>query len=99
MPEGREHQLFPVIEKWEINVINVTVYNPNVFIYILSTFDIKNVFYFLGRDIPMETQFLLPAGDVAYGLAWGYVTNYLRKVLPGNLFSYFLLKFLSLSAK
>ena len=35
-----------------------------------------------GKDIPMETQFLLPAGDVAYGLAWGYVTNYLRKVLP-----------------
>ena len=64
------------------------------YIYILSTFDIKNVFYFLGRDIPMETQLLLPAGDVAYGLAWGYVTNYLRKVLPGNLFSYFFIKIL-----
>lgn len=35
-----------------------------------------------GKDIPMETQLLLPAGDVAYGLAWGYVTNYLVKVLP-----------------
>ncbi|XP_063428355.1 uncharacterized protein LOC134711597 [Mytilus trossulus] len=35
-----------------------------------------------GRDIPMETQMILPAGDVAYGLAWGYVTNYLMKVLP-----------------
>ena len=79
-----------------------------MFLYILSTFDIRNrlaidintdlyVFYFLGRDIPMETQFLLPAGDVAYGLAWGYVTNYLRKVLPGNSFSYFLFKFSSLS--
>ncbi|XP_076098682.1 uncharacterized protein LOC143068475 [Mytilus galloprovincialis] len=35
-----------------------------------------------GRDIPMETQMVLPAGDVAYGLAWGYVTNYLMKILP-----------------
>jgi hypothetical protein len=33
----------------------------------------------------METQFLLPAGDVAYGLAWGYVTNYLRILLPGKI--------------
>ena len=32
----------------------------------------------------METQLLLPAGDVAYGLAWGFVANYLNKVLPGN---------------
>ncbi|CAG2223249.1 unnamed protein product [Mytilus edulis] len=36
----------------------------------------------LGRDTPMETQMILPAGDVANGLAWGYVTNYLRKILP-----------------
>ncbi|VDI08863.1 Hypothetical predicted protein [Mytilus galloprovincialis] len=35
-----------------------------------------------GRDTPMETQMILPAGDVANGLAWGYVTNYLRKILP-----------------
>jgi hypothetical protein len=34
----------------------------------------------------METQLLLPAGDVAYGLAWGFVANYLNKVLPGNYF-------------
>jgi hypothetical protein len=54
---------------------------------------------FLGKDIPMETQFLLPAGDVAYGLAWGYVTNYLRLVLPGNSFSYFVFKFSSISTK
>ncbi|XP_071163238.1 uncharacterized protein [Mytilus edulis] len=38
-----------------------------------------------GRDTPMETQMILPAGDVANGLAWGYVTNYLRKILPGIL--------------
>ncbi|CAG2199489.1 unnamed protein product [Mytilus edulis] len=30
----------------------------------------------------METQMVLPAGDVANGLAWGYVTNYLMKILP-----------------
>jgi hypothetical protein len=47
----------------------------------------------LGKDIPMETQFLLPAGDVAYGLAWGYVTKYLANILPGNSFSYFVFKF------
>ncbi|CAG2192902.1 unnamed protein product [Mytilus edulis] len=41
-----------------------------------------NVISALGRDIPMETQMVLPAGDVAYGLAWGYVTNYLMKILP-----------------
>ncbi|XP_052105597.1 uncharacterized protein LOC127738399 isoform X2 [Mytilus californianus] len=35
-----------------------------------------------GRDTPMETQMILPAGDVANGLAWGYVTNYLMKILP-----------------
>ncbi|XP_052105601.1 uncharacterized protein LOC127738401 [Mytilus californianus] len=37
-----------------------------------------------GKDIPMETQLILPAGDVAYGLAWNYVTNYLIQVLPGK---------------
>ncbi|XP_071163205.1 uncharacterized protein [Mytilus edulis] len=37
-----------------------------------------------GEDIPMKTELRLPAGDVAYGLAWNYVTNYLIKVLPGK---------------
>ncbi|CAC5401079.1 TMEM173 [Mytilus coruscus] len=35
-----------------------------------------------GKDIPIKTQLILPAGDVAYGLAWNYVTNYLIMVLP-----------------
>lgn len=35
----------------------------------------------------METQLILPAGDVAYGLAWNYVTNYLIQVLPGKEFA------------
>ncbi|CAG2223248.1 unnamed protein product [Mytilus edulis] len=37
-----------------------------------------------GVDIPMKTELMLSAGDVAYGLAWNYVTNYLMKVLPGK---------------
>lgn len=33
--------------------------------------------------IPFETESLLPAGDVAYVLAWNYAVNYLEKVMPG----------------
>ncbi|CAG2217974.1 MITA [Mytilus edulis] len=35
-----------------------------------------------GEDFPLKTEMLLPAGDVANGLAWGYVVNYLRVILP-----------------
>ncbi|XP_062571123.1 uncharacterized protein LOC134233144 [Saccostrea cucullata] len=34
-----------------------------------------------GKDIPFEKETLIPAGDVAYGLAWTYVLNYLQFVL------------------
>ncbi|XP_048746643.2 stimulator of interferon genes protein-like isoform X2 [Ostrea edulis] len=34
-----------------------------------------------GNDIPFEKEALIPAGDVAYGLAWTYVLNYLQYVL------------------
>lgn len=36
-----------------------------------------------GEDNPMSLEYDLPAGDVAYGLAWAYVINYLRFVIPG----------------
>lgn len=38
--------------------------------------------------IPFETESLLPAGDVAYVLAWNYAVNYLEKVMPGRVFVY-----------
>ncbi|VDI25581.1 Hypothetical predicted protein [Mytilus galloprovincialis] len=38
-----------------------------------------------GEDFPLKTEMLLPAGDVANGLAWGYVVNYLRVILPDAL--------------
>ncbi|XP_061171897.1 uncharacterized protein LOC133181398 [Saccostrea echinata] len=34
-----------------------------------------------GKDIQFEKGTLIPAGDVAYGLAWTYVLNYLQFVL------------------
>ncbi|CAC5423109.1 unnamed protein product [Mytilus coruscus] len=38
-----------------------------------------------GNDIQMETQRMLSYGDVAYGLAWGYISNYLMQIIPGIL--------------
>ncbi|XP_076084553.1 uncharacterized protein LOC143055300 [Mytilus galloprovincialis] len=35
-----------------------------------------------GNDFQMETQMLLSYGDIAYGLAWSYITNYLMKIIP-----------------
>lgn len=34
------------------------------------------------RDIPIELETMLPAGNVSDGLAWGYFANYLKFVLP-----------------
>ncbi|XP_062599437.1 stimulator of interferon genes protein-like [Saccostrea cucullata] len=34
-----------------------------------------------GKDVKFEKETLIPAGDVAYGLAWTYVLNYLQFVL------------------
>ena len=34
--------------------------------------------------IPYDTQSLMPAGDVAYVLAWNYAVNYLVDVMPGK---------------
>nr|XP_022287701.1 uncharacterized protein LOC111100289 isoform X3 [Crassostrea virginica]XP_022287702.1 uncharacterized protein LOC111100289 isoform X3 [Crassostrea virginica] len=36
-----------------------------------------------GEMIPYDTQSLMPAGDVAYVLAWNYAVNYLVDVMPG----------------
>ena len=39
-------------------------------------------FFFLSPDdTPLEL--LIPAGDVAYGLAWSYFYGYLKLILPG----------------
>lgn len=34
--------------------------------------------------IPYDTQSLMPAGEVAYVLAWNYAVNYLVDVMPGE---------------
>lgn len=36
-----------------------------------------------GKEIPFDRDTLIPAGNVAYGLAWTYVLNYLAFVLQG----------------
>ena len=41
------------------------------------------IFFFSGEMIPYDTQSLMPAGDVAYVLAWNYAVNYLVDVMPG----------------
>lgn len=38
----------------------------------------------LGEMIPYDTQSLMPAGEVAYVLAWNYAVNYLVDVMPGE---------------
>lgn len=36
-----------------------------------------------GKEIPFDRDTVIPAGNVAYGLAWTYVLNYLAFVLQG----------------
>ena len=40
--------------------------------------------FVLGEMIPYDTQSLMPAGEVAYVLAWNYAVNYLVDVMPGG---------------
>lgn len=41
-------------------------------------------FLYEGKEIPFDRDTLIPAGNVAYGLAWTYVLNYLAFVLQGT---------------
>ncbi|CAG2202248.1 MITA [Mytilus edulis] len=70
--DRREDLCIPELLQW----VTYIPYNPDKS-HLKSLYNIVS-----GQDIPLETELLLPAGYVSYGLAWGYVANYLRNVLP-----------------
>ncbi|XP_033759661.1 uncharacterized protein LOC117341910 [Pecten maximus] len=87
---NKKVRIIPVINKGSRDVEGITPDNIPDFLRWITYIDVQTKGYeelvyqaLKGDNIPLVLDAAhVPAGNLGYGLAWGYVVNYLKKVLP-----------------